>query len=174
MSNLINVYLGLGTNLGNRRENLRAGLTFLSKELDIRKHSSIYETDPWGYLDQPKFLNMVCCVGTELAPTDLLDFCKGIELKVGREPTFDLGPRVLDIDILSYGDMVFESPSLTIPHPKLAERAFVLVPLVEVNPEWLHPKSGANVSELLGQVSPESHVEVWEDHITAGILGSGL
>ncbi len=142
------VFIGLGTNLGDRQENLARARELLSEKLSLTAVSRIYETEPWGYADQPKFLNQVIAGETELTPTRLLDFLKRIEKKIGREQTFRYGPRVIDLDILFYGDRVVKTKRLEIPHPRIAQRAFVLVPLAELAPGLVHPVTGKSVEEV--------------------------
>jgi len=148
----VNVWIGLGTNLGDRLQNLKAALDALKELMTIRKLSSIYETDPWGYTDQPSFLNQVVEISTDLPPTNLLALLKKLERNLGREKTFHLGPRVIDLDILFYADMVCETPQLVIPHPHMPQRAFVLVPLAEIAPGLIHPALKRSVKELLADV----------------------
>jgi len=157
------VYLGLGSNLGDRQENLDRALDFLSQRLGALQISSVYDTEPIGNINQPRFLNMVCQAYTGLAPMELLTLVKGIELKIGRAPGKPNAPRPIDIDILFYGDQVFEVPELVIPHPKLTERAFVLVPLDEIAPGLVHPVSGKTVKELLERVKEKQGVFKWEN-----------
>ena len=145
------VYLGLGSNMGDRQGNLERALDLLSQRLKVARVSSIYDTEPVGNIDQPRFLNLVCQVYTRLAPGALLALVKGIESKLGRTGKSG-SPRTIDIDILFYDDQVVETPELTIPHPRLARRAFVLVPLAEIAPGFSHPVSGKIVSELLSRV----------------------
>ncbi|HJS29596.1 MAG TPA: 2-amino-4-hydroxy-6-hydroxymethyldihydropteridine diphosphokinase, partial [Anaerolineales bacterium] len=114
--------------------------------------SPVYETAPWGYLDQPDFLNQVIRCRTLLPPIDLLAHLKSVELLVGRQPTFRYGPRLIDIDILLYDDIVYRSGALEIPHPQLHQRAFVLVPLCDLAPDLVHPVSGMRMSDLLAAV----------------------
>jgi 2-amino-4-hydroxy-6-hydroxymethyldihydropteridine diphosphokinase len=127
------VYLGLGANLGDRRENLRRALQTLDqREVRIAAVSPLYETPPWGVEDQPPFLNAAARALTDLEPLDLLERCKAVEREVGRLPGERWGPRAVDVDILFYGDLRIDEPDLEIPHPRILERAFVLVPLAEV------------------------------------------
>jgi 2-amino-4-hydroxy-6-hydroxymethyldihydropteridine diphosphokinase len=146
------VYLSTGTNLGEREQNLNNALTALSQGIAVSAVSSIYKTEPWGFTDQPAFLNQVVEGATPLSPQQLKSFIKHIESGLGRTPTFQYGPRVIDIDILSYGDLVLDEPDLVIPHPRIAERAFVLVPLAEIAPDWLHPVLRVTVKGLLEKV----------------------
>lgn len=143
------VLIALGTNLGDRLENLRRALDYIAAKVQIVRVSSVYETPPWGYTEQPPFLNLVLSGQTELEPQPLLEFLKACEQALGRRPTFRYGPRLIDLDILAYEDRILETPTLTLPHPHLHERAFVLVPLHEIAPNWTHPRLGKSVSELL-------------------------
>ena len=143
------VYLGLGTNLGDRLANLQKAADELPPQVIVRRASSIYESEPWGYTDQPAFLNQVLEVETSLPPSDLLDYLKHIERKLGRQPTFRFGPRLIDLDILFYGNQVIDLPDLAIPHPRLPERAFMLVPLAELAPHLRHPASHKTVLEMV-------------------------
>ena len=157
------VYLGLGSNMGNRQGNLDRALELLSQRLSTGKVSSIYDTEPVGNITQPHFLNLVCQVYTRLAPAELLALAKGIELKLGRARGTPNAPRPIDIDILFYGDQVMETPALVIPHPRLAERAFVLVPLAEIAPDLIHPVNGQTIRELLQAVTETQGVLKWEN-----------
>ena len=129
---MVTAYLGLGSNLGDRERNLAKALRRLGQRMTVEQVSSIYETEPMGYREQPWFLNAVCRLSTELDPFSLLRLVKEIEVELGRAPSFANAPRVIDIDILFYGDEVVAAESLTIPHPRLAQRLFVLVPLAEM------------------------------------------
>lgn len=143
------VYIALGTNLGERLDNLKNAVDSLPPEVRVIKASPVYETPPWGYLDQADFLNQVLEAETDLPPVELLAYLKIIEQKIGRTTSFKYGPRLIDLDILFYDDLILETASLSIPHPKIQERAFVLVPLTDLNPDIRHPDSGKTMQELL-------------------------
>lgn len=149
------VYLALGTNLGNRLMNLKNAVKSLPPEVSVIKASPVYETPPWGYLDQSDFLNQVLEAETELAPEELLAYLKRLENQIGRKKSFKYGPRLIDLDILFYDDLILETTNLTIPHPRIHERAFVLVPLADLNPDIRHPSSGLTVRELLGNIDQQ-------------------
>ena len=159
----VTVYLGLGSNMGNRQGNLDRALDLLSQRLRAGQVSSVYDTEPVGNISQPRFLNLVCQVYTRLAPLELLALAKGVELKLGRAPGTSNAPRPIDIDILFYGDQVVATPELVIPHPRLAERAFVLIPLAEIAPDLVHPVSGKTIRDLLQGVTETQGVLRWEN-----------
>ena len=161
MTEVATVYLSLGSNLGDRQQNLDRALELLSDRLRVEKFSSIYETDPLGDDDQPRFLNMSCQARTRLAPKELLALAKGIESKMGRIGKSG-APRFIDIDILLYGQQVIDTPELVIPHLKMTERAFVLVPLAEIASDMVHPTSGKTVKELLKNITEKQGVFKWE------------
>jgi 2-amino-4-hydroxy-6-hydroxymethyldihydropteridine diphosphokinase len=161
MTEPVTVYLGLGSNMGNREENLERALDLISQRMRVGKVSSIYDTDPVGNTDQPRFLNAVCQAFTRLAPEGLLALAKGIESKMGRYGKSG-DPRPIDIDILLYDETVMETPELVIPHPKMAQRAFVLVPLAEVAPELVHPVSGKTIREMKQDIKEVQGVFKWE------------
>lgn len=148
----VTVYLGLGSNQGDRERNLARALDLLARRIRIEETSSLYDTDPVGYADQPPFLNAVCRARTALGPEDLLGLAKRIEGSLGRLPGPRHGPRPIDIDILLYGDRVINLPRLAIPHPGLPQRAFVLAPLAEIAAGLVHPVSGLTIEEMAGRV----------------------
>lgn len=143
------VYLGLGSNLGDRRDHLAHGLRRLDEEFGITGVSSVWETDPVGYEDQPRFLNLVARVETDEAPRSVLETARSIEEERGRERTDQKNaPRTLDIDLLLHGDRVVEEEGLTVPHPRMSERAFVVVPLLELDTMLEDPRTADRIAEL--------------------------
>ena len=146
------VFLALGSNLGDRRANLVQALQRLGQAVTIEAVSSVYETPPWGVTEQPSFYNLALRGATALTPGALLAFVKQIEQAMGRQPAVRYGPRLIDIDILLYNDLVRNSEALVLPHPRLHERAFVLVPLAEIAPQLTHPVNQTPISSLLDQL----------------------
>lgn len=155
------VFLGLGTNIGDREQNLQKARQAIANEMTILKSSSIYETKAWGYTDQEDFLNQVVEADTSLTPIQLLDFVKRTESELGRVDSFRWGPRKIDVDILLYDSISLETERLTIPHPSLHQRAFVLVPMVELEPDFLHPTLHKTMRNLLAEVDA-SQVNLWK------------
>ncbi len=149
------VYLSLGTNLGDREKNLRAALVRLSSVMHVEMTSSIYESEPIGARDQPFWLYRVCSGRTFLSPADLLRRTMKIEKEMGRPDGFRTGPRPMDIDLLFYDRLIELSPILTIPHPRLHERAFILIPLTEIAPYLIHPRLRMTMRELLTQLKAQ-------------------
>ena len=156
------IYLSLGSNLGDRAENLRLAVERLAgPDLRVLRCSRIYETEPVDYLDQAWFLNQVVEAETTLFPLQLLSRTGRIERDLGRRRTLLKGPRTLDIDILFYAAAVMETARLSIPHPRIAERRFVLAPLAELAPDLRHPVTHRSVKQLL-ESAPAAVVRVWE------------
>jgi len=153
------VLVGAGANLGEPSERLRWAVGELRPLLLLEAVSSLYRTEPVGRSGQPDFLNLVCAGTTSLCPEALLEGLLAIERAAGRVRTERNAPRILDLDLLGLGDLVLEAPGLTLPHPRLHERRFVLEPLVEIAPEWVHPVLGATARELLGRLQPGPRVE---------------
>lgn len=156
------VYIALGTNIGDRAENMQQALKELESIMQVEERSPIYETPPWGLVDQPDFLNQVVRGETELSPVELIKALKEIESEMGRVPTIRYGPRLIDLDLLLYDDLVFETEKLSIPHPRMRGRAFVLVPLADLAPEIIHPVYGETVIEMLAEVDPAG-IHVYSD-----------
>lgn len=143
------VYLALGSNLGDREENLKQAIASLPPQMDVKARSHIYETPPWGYEEQPRFLNQVLKTQTYLQPEPLLKHIKRLEVALGRKASFQNGPRLIDIDILLYDDVVLNTPLLTLPHPRMHERGFVLLPMMDIAPDLVHPVTKKSVREML-------------------------
>lgn len=146
------VYIALGSNLGDRAEFLYRARQLLSEFITEMHCSRLYETPPWGVLEQPLFLNQVLRGDTTLPPLKLLDSLKNIEKHLGRKTTLRFGPRVIDLDILLYGERVIRSARLQVPHPRMLERAFVMLPLAELSPDLIIPGSGKSVNQVLSSL----------------------
>jgi len=144
-----NVYLALGSNLGNRATNLKEAIKSLAPQMELKSKSRVYETPPWGYTEQEKFLNQVLQVITYLKPEPLLNHLKRLEVALGRKVSFQNGPRLIDMDILFYDELVLESPALVIPHPRMHERGFVLLPMMDIAPDFVHPVNHKSIRELV-------------------------
>jgi len=155
----INVFLSLGSNMGNRAVNLRTAATLIEKEIGkIAKSSHLYETQPWGNTEQDAFLNQVVMANTTLDPREILEAITRIEREMGRQRAEKWGPRLIDVDILFYGKRVIRDKGLEIPHPELHQRAFVLVPMMELDPEFEHPILKKPIDELYMECTDESTV----------------
>jgi len=155
------VFIGLGTNVGDRCAYLTAALAALGSLVTIHQCSSVYETEPLGYGSQPWFLNMVVKATTLHQPQQLLQELKALEQRMGRTPTFRNGPRCIDLDLLLFDDLVLRDHDLTLPHPRIHERKFVLVPMCEIAPDVLHPVFGMTMRQLLASLSSTAQVTVW-------------
>jgi 2-amino-4-hydroxy-6-hydroxymethyldihydropteridine diphosphokinase len=161
MTEMVTAYLSLGSNLGNREDNLDMALKLLSERMRMGKVSSIYDTEPLGITGQPRFLNIACEVFTRLTPEGLLSLAKGIEGKMGRRGKSGEA-RPIDIDILLYGDKVVDKADLVIPHPSMAERSFVLVPLTEIAPDLVHPVVKKKIKEMRDAIKEVQGVLKWD------------
>ncbi|MFE0755775.1 2-amino-4-hydroxy-6-hydroxymethyldihydropteridine diphosphokinase [Inquilinus sp. NPDC058860] len=151
---MVPVLFALGTNLDDREDNLRRAIAWLRRETTVDAVSAVYETAPMYDTDQPAFLNMCVAARTGLAPEALLARLKAAEAEIGRVPSRPNGPRLIDIDLLLYGDRVVGRPDLVVPHPRMAERGFVLAPAADVAAGWVHPVEGRSVAELLRALGP--------------------
>lgn len=176
-------YLGLGSNLGQRDRNLAEAVSRLGGELAGRNHgrratgrgvellraSSVYETAPWGYTCQPTFLNCVLEIRTDLSPGRLLESVKRLEVAMGRQQSFRNGPRLIDVDILLYGESAVELPGLQIPHPRLHQRAFALTPLAELAPRVVHASLGVTIAKLADEADGREGVKLWGPPLSMSI-----
>ncbi len=144
------VFLGLGSNLGDREKNIKEAVRQLQESgiAGEMRTSSLYETEPEGIKEQPLFLNAILEMETDLSPRDLLDMLQAIEKRLGRKKVQKWGPRIIDLDILLYGDLILREEDLEIPHPLLAKRSFVLDPLAEIAPGTIHPRLKMTISDL--------------------------
>lgn len=150
---MVEAYIGFGSNIGDREANINRAIGILKQKIKIIKISSLNETKPMYMENQGWFLNGAAKVDTELKPKELLDLLKNTEKNLGRKETGRNGPRIIDLDILFYGDQILNEGDLHIPHPKIQERAFVLVPLAEIEPNFVHPVYKKSVGKLLSELS---------------------
>ena len=149
------IFLGLGANVGDKKQNLEQAIAELKEKISDIRVSKFYETEPWGYKNQDKFLNAAIRGTTSFTPSSLLKFVKQIEKVVGRVERFKWGPREIDIDILFYEDLIYKDPNLKIPHPFLHDRKFVLGPLMDLDPDLIHPVFKKTVRQLYEKFSAE-------------------
>lgn len=156
---MLEVFLGLGSNIGNKEENINNSLKFISELYTVKKISHLYLTEPIGNVKQDWFLNCVVEIQTDVDPKKLLSSVKSIERKLGRIKTVKNGPRIIDIDILFYGDRVLKTKSLVIPHPSIQERLFVLQPMMDINPNLVHPVFKKSIHQLY-------HDRLWTEKVT--------
>lgn len=154
------VYLALGSNMGDRQENLRQAVAALPPQMVVKAKSHIYETPPWGYEDQPKFLNQAVKAETYLEAEPLLKHLKRLEIALGRQASFPNGPRSIDIDILFYDDLVLNTPLLTLPHPRMHDRGFVLLPMMDIAPDLVHPVIRKSIREMLASSNLDGITQV--------------
>ena len=165
------IYLSLGTNQGSRLENLQTACILLSNyAIKIKTSSPIYETAPWGKSDQPWFYNLVLEIDSPYEPNQLLKICLGIEKKLGRIRKIKWGQRIIDIDILYFGDLIIETEYLKIPHPEIQNRRFNLLPLVVLNPLLIHPKLKKNQKELLAHCDDDLAYHLTSEKLNHGLL----
>ncbi|MCW9136341.1 2-amino-4-hydroxy-6-hydroxymethyldihydropteridine diphosphokinase [Staphylococcus haemolyticus] len=159
---MVQAYLGLGSNIGDRKQQLLKAIDLIGniKGIKVTKQSSIYETAPIGYTDQPNFLNLCLEIETELSPQQLLKYCLDIEQQLHRVREIRWGPRTLDIDILLYSDNIIETDNLSIPHPRMQERAFVLIPLNDIASDKKDPRLNQKIHDL---VFPDDTVKKYKD-----------
>ncbi len=155
-------FIGLGSNLGSSENILKDALYDLNliNEIKVLNVSSFYKTKPWGFLEQPDFVNAVALIKTSKAPLDLLDSLLDLEKKYKRKRLFKNGPRTLDLDLLSYDDLIYQSTKLNLPHPLIRERAFVLVPWAEIAPDFILPKANLSILNLKNALPPSAILEV--------------
>ncbi len=155
-------YIGLGSNLGDREANLNNALDMLSQRVLIAEISPFYLSEPEVLKDQTDFLNAVACINTDHTPQELLKLLNGIEKRMGRERTFSDAPRPIDLDLLFFGSDIINQPGLEVPHPRAHKRAFVLVPMADVAPDFVHPVLHKTIGELLAGMKPDLRIEKWE------------
>jgi len=155
---MVEVFIAFGSNVGDREENLKSALQLVKRKMKLLKISSMYETEPMYVEDQNWFLNLVAIVETDLQPRKLLDYLKATERRLGRQNGVKYGPRIIDMDILFYGKEIVTEEGLEIPHPKIHERPFVLIPFVELQPHYVHPIQKKTILTLLSELKPEKSV----------------
>lgn len=162
------VLLGLGSNLGDPVRSLAEAVGRLAPQVEVAAVSSVYRSEPVGFRGQPDFFNLVARGRTALAPEGVLAHLHAVEEAMGRVRSFRDAPRTIDLDLLAYGDVALDGPGLVVPHPRMTQRAFVLVPLAEVAPEWRHPVLGRTARELLRRAGALERIERWGELPPAG------
>jgi 2-amino-4-hydroxy-6-hydroxymethyldihydropteridine diphosphokinase len=156
------IILGLGSNMGDREGHLRDAVNSLQqRQITVRRSASLYLTEPRDYTDQPWFINTVAEVDTDRDPLELLKYCLLIEREAGRIRDHSRGPRPIDLDILFYGDLQIQAANLTVPHPRYADRRFVLAPLAELAPDFRDPISGVTIQQLLERCPDSGEVRLY-------------
>lgn len=155
---MVESFIALGSNLGDREDNLRRAIEMISRQMSLTEMSSVYETEPMYNESQNWFLNCVVSVETNLKPRDLLERLQNMEHEMGRKRTERYGPRLIDLDILFYDDEIVSEPGLEIPHPKITERLFVLMPLAEISPDLVHPVLKKRITELVDILKSDKKV----------------
>lgn len=158
---MVKVYIGLGSNLGNKLSNIKKAISYIKKYLEITRISPVYKTEPVGYKNQDWFLNCVLEAETDIKPLDLLNFFKSIEKKLKRVKKIKYGPRTIDIDILLYGDKIINLKNLIIPHPRMYKRLFVLEPLGKINQNLIHPTIKKTIKNLKNNLKNKKGVELY-------------
>jgi 2-amino-4-hydroxy-6-hydroxymethyldihydropteridine diphosphokinase len=155
-------FIGIGSNIGNSSDNCKSSIIKLSKDKRVRliSISSLYSTSPISTIEQSNFINCAACVMWNGSPFDLLRFLNNIEKTMGRKRVLKNGPRIIDLDILLFGDLVFDTPLLKIPHPELHKRKFAIIPCIEIEPAIVHPKYGKQLKEFLSDIGDEQNIEM--------------
>ena len=166
-------YIGMGTNLGDRESYLKDAIIELASNPSnkVVAVSSIYETDPWGYTDQGKFLNMAICLETQLTAQELLACCMQVEKNLGRKREIRWGPRTIDLDILLYNQENIVTKNLIVPHPRMLDRAFVVIPLVEIDKDIILPNMEKPIREIMDDIPEKEGVRIWKRKNGEGVLG---
>lgn len=159
-------YIGIGSNLGNRVENCNDALRYITQFCEVTNTSSLYESEPAGYTQQPTFINAVLKIRTDKSPEMLLSSLKLIEKRMGRERTFRWGPRIIDLDILFYDNLVLETDRLIIPHEEMQKRRFVLEPMLEIESDLVHPKLNMSLQELVNRLERDDKIRKIGEFIT--------
>ena len=153
-------YLLIGSNLGDKTTYLKNAGSYIQQQCgQIVKQSSFYETEPWGFTEQPSFLNQALCIQTELAPAKLMHTLLQIESKMGRTRELKMGPRIIDLDILQIDQQILDTPLLQLPHPAMHLRRFALIPMEEIAPQLMHPQFNKTIAQLLAECADQTDVQ---------------